>query len=169
LSVLRAPISNSKTNFTSNSTPMNTEPLAPRPAATAGAPARSPLRFVPHVARWLLGLPLVVFGLNGFLNFIPPPEGGIAPEAMAFSVALMETGYMMPLIGATQLVVGVLLVVNRFVPLALVLFGPFIVNALAFHVVLEPTGLPMTCVFAALWLYLAWTRRGAYATLFTAR
>ena len=120
-------------------------------------------------ARILLGLPLVVFGLNAFLNFIPPPEGGLAPAAEAFAVALMESGYMMQLIGITQLVVGGLLLLNRFVPLALVLFAPFIVNAVAFHVFLERSGLVMSFIFLALDLFLAWCYRAAYRPLLTPR
>ena len=76
---------------------------------------------------------------------------------------------MMPLIGLTLLTVGVLLLLNRFVPLALVLFAPFIVNSLAFHVFLERGGLPIASVFLALELYLAWAYRHAYAPLLTAR
>ena len=80
----------------------------------------SALRYVTIVARLLLGLPLVLSGLNLFLNFIPPPSTPLPEGAAAFSAALMKTGYMMQLIGLTHLVVGVLLVVNRFVPLALI-------------------------------------------------
>ena len=116
-----------------------------------------------------MGLPLLVFGLNGFLNFIPPPPTPLPPGAQAFSTALLETGYMMPLIGLTQLVVGALLLLNRFVPLALVLFAPFIVNSVAFHLFLEPTGLVPAGVFLTLELYLAWTYRAAFAPLLTAR
>lgn len=121
------------------------------------------------IVRILMGLPLVVFGLNGFLNFIPPPEGGLAPAAMAFSEALAKSGYMMPLIGATLLTVGALLLVNRFVPLALVLFAPFIVNSVAFHLALERSGLVPAGVFLAFELYLAWAYRAAWRPLFTAR
>lgn len=126
-------------------------------------------KIAPAIARFLLGLPLVVFGLNGFLNFIPQPETALPPGAEKFSVALLESGYMMPLIGATLLTVGVLLVLNRFVPLALVLFAPFIVNSLAFHLFLEPTGLVPAGVFLALHLYLAWAYRAAWRPLFSAR
>jgi hypothetical protein len=126
-------------------------------------------RHVPAVARILLGLPFAIFGLNAFLNFIPPPTTPLPEEAMAFAGALMKSGYMMPLIGLTQSIVGVLLVTNRFVPLALALLAPFLVNALAFHVFLERSGLPLTLVFAALELYLAWAYRAAYRPLFAAR
>ena len=121
------------------------------------------------IVRVLMGLPLVVFGLNGFLNFIPPPEGGLPPAAAQFSQALLDSGYMMPLIGVTQLIVGVLLLVNRFVPLALVLFAPFIVNSVAFHLALERSGLVPAGVFLAFELYLAWAYRAAWKPLFTAR
>lgn len=121
------------------------------------------------IVRVLMGLPLVVFGLNGFLNFIPPPEGGLPPAAAQFSQALLESGYMMPLIGATQIIVGVLLLVNRFVPLALVLFAPFIVNSVAFHLALERSGLVPAGVFLAFELYLTWAYRAAWKPLFTAR
>ncbi|HEY0968082.1 MAG TPA: DoxX family protein [Opitutaceae bacterium] len=126
-------------------------------------------RWAPTIVRFLLGLPLALFGLNGFLNFIPQPETPLPERAVAFATALMESGYMMPLIGLTQLVVGLCLVFNRFVPLALVLLAPFLVNSLAFHVFLEPSGLPPACVFLALHLYLAWVYRAAYRPLLTAR
>ncbi len=123
-------------------------------------------RLLPIVARWLLGLPLIVFGLNSFLNFIPQSEVQLPEKAAAFAGALMASGYMMPMIGITFLIVGVLLLVNRCVPLALLLFAPFIVNSIAFHVFLEPSGLPMACVFLAVHLYLAWVYRAAWRPLF---
>jgi hypothetical protein len=136
----------------------------------AASPRKSFTRFLPPIARYLMGLPLIVFGLNGFLNFIKPPPDMVMPEkAMKFSAALMESGYMMQLIGATLLVSGVLLVINRFVPLALVLLAPFLLNSLLFHTILEHSGLPMALVFVALELYLAWAYRAAYRPLFVAR
>ncbi|MFA6960021.1 MAG: DoxX family protein [Opitutaceae bacterium] len=126
-------------------------------------------RYLPAVARVLMGLPLFVFGLNGFLNFIPQPKTPITPEAAAFAGALFASGYMMQLIACTLLIVGALLLLNRFVPLALVLFAPFIVNSIAFHVFLERSGLPMAGVFLAFELYLAWVYRRSYAPLFVSR
>ena len=137
---------------------------------TTPAPAgKSPARILPANARYGLGHPLVVFGLNLFFNFIPQPKTPMSEGAMAFAGALLKSGYMMPLIGATLLVTGVLLVANRFVPLALALFAPFILNSLLFHVCLERTGLPMAAVFVAFELYLAWSYRSAFRPMLTAR
>lgn len=141
----------------------------PNPAGTDANAPRSFTRHFPAIARILMGLPLIVFGLNGYFNFIPPPPTSLPAGAAAFAGALVSTGYMMQLIGTTQLIVGVLLVSNRFVPLALALFAPFIVNSIAFHAVLEPSGLIMAGVFLALELYLAWKYRKAYAPMLAAR
>jgi hypothetical protein len=116
-----------------------------------------------------MGLPFFVSGLNGFLNFLPEPSAPIADGALAFVGALMKTGYMFPLIMGTQLTVGTLLLSNRFVPLALVLIAPFIVNSIAFHLFLEHSGLPVAVVFLALELYLAWAFRAAYRPVLAIR
>lgn len=126
-------------------------------------------RYLPVIARILLGLSLFVFGLNGFLNFIPQPETPMPEAAMAFAGALVATGYMMKLIAVTHLVVGALLLLNRFVPLALALFAPFIVNSIAFHLFLERSGLGVACVFLAFELYLAWAYRAAFRPMLAAR
>lgn len=130
---------------------------------------KSANRVLPAIARYVMGLPLFVFGLNMFFNFIPQPKAPMAEGAAAFVGALFKSGYMMQLIGATFLIVGALLVSNRFVPLAIALFAPFIVNSIVFHVFLEHTGLPMSVVFLALELYLAWAYRSAYRSMLTAR
>ena len=137
-----------------------------RSPADAGAP-RSAFRYVATGARILLGLVFSVFGLNGFLHFIPQSA---SPEpAMAFFGALFATGYMLPLIMGTQLLVGILLLADRFVPLALALIAPVIVNILAFHVALAPSGLPLALVVLALELLLVWSYREAFRPMLTAR
>jgi hypothetical protein len=127
------------------------------------------MHWLPAAARYLLGVPLLIFGLNGFFNFIPPPEKPMPEAVMAFSMALAATGYMMQLIAVTLLVSGALLVANRFVPLALAIFAPFILNSIAFHVFLERTGLPMAGVFLLLELYLAWAYRSAFRPMLAAK
>jgi len=135
--------------------------------ASGHQPPRSAFRYVPTVARVLMGLVFFVFGLNGFLHFIHQP----APPApaMAFLGALLVTGYMLPLVMGTQLLVGVLLLSNRFVPLALGLIAPIIVNIVAFHVALAPAGLPLALVVLALELLLAWSYRGAFRPMLLQR
>lgn len=147
---------------------MTTSLQSTETASNKTAPKRATF-YLAVIARLLMGLPLVLFGLNGFLNFIPPPSTPLPEKAMAFAGALANTGYMMQLIAITQLVVGVMLLVNRFVPLALALLAPFIVNSVAFHLFLERSGLPMACVFLALELYLAWAYRHAYRPMLAAR
>lgn len=136
---------------------------------SSSTPPKSFARKIPAVMRILMGLPLFVFGLNAFLNFIPQPKTPLPEGALAFAGALMNTGYMMQLIGVTHLVAGALLLTNRFVPLALALWAPFIVNSLAFHLFLERSGLPMALVFLGLELYLAWAYRSAFRSMLAAR
>jgi len=125
-------------------------------------------RHLPTAGRVLLGLVFFVFGLNGFLNFIPQPAS--VPEgAMAFGMAMIKTGYLFPLLKATEVVSGVLLLSNRFVPLALTFLAPIIVNIVAFHAFLEPSGLPIAIVVLALEVYLAWTYREAFRPMLVAR
>jgi hypothetical protein len=130
---------------------------------------KSPNRVLPAIARYVMGVPLLVFGLNAFFNFIPQPKTPLPEGAMAFAGALMKSGYVMQMIGVTFLIVAVLLVSNRFVPLALALFAPFIVNSILFHIFLEHSGLPMSAVFLALELYLAWSYRSAYRSMLASR
>ena len=127
-------------------------------------------RHLPTVARVLLGLVFFVFGLNGFLNFIPPPPKEDLPVNLAaFSEAMMQTGYLFQLVKGTEVLVGALLLLNRFVPLALVLLAPVVVNIVAIHAFLAPSGLGMAIVILALELYLAWAYRRAYRGMLGSR
>src|ERR1035438_8810425 len=138
----------------------------PRADETAGHNAFT--RYLPAIARVLLGLMFFVFGLNGFLHFIPQPS--TMPEVAAtFFEAMMKTGYMLPLIFGTQVIVGALLLSNRFVPLALALIAPVIVNIVAFHLFIVPSGLVMAGVVLVLELYLAWAYRAAYTPMLAMR
>ena len=112
------------------------------------------------LARLLLGLVFVVFGLNGFLHFIPmkPPAPG---DAAQFMGALASSHYTV-VIFALQCLGGVLLLAGRFVPLGLTLLGPVVVNIFLFHALMEPQGLPIALVTALLWLITAWGVRGAF-------
>jgi uncharacterized membrane protein YphA (DoxX/SURF4 family) len=116
-------------------------------------------RYLPTVARIVLGLIFFVFGLNGFLQFLPmPPMEG---RAGAFMGALFATGYMFPLIKSTEVLGGLLLLSGRFVPLALTLLAPVIVNIAMFHAVLAPPN-PITFLVVIAEIYLAYAYRDAF-------
>src|SRR5258705_11727252 len=102
------------------------------------------------IARILLGLVFLVFGLNGFLNFLSmgPIPTGLAGQ---FVGALILSHYFW-VVAALQIAGGALLLANRFVPLALVLLGPVIVNILCYHGFLNPSGVVPAAVVTALWL-----------------
>src|SRR5712691_6324441 len=119
-------------------------------------------RYAAMIARILIGLGFTVFGLNGFLHFIPDPKTPMPENALALIGGMMKSGYMFPLIFATQLLGGVLLLFNLFVPLALALLMPILVNIIAFHVFLQPAGIGPGAVFMVLELYLACVYRKAY-------
>jgi uncharacterized membrane protein YphA (DoxX/SURF4 family) len=123
-------------------------------------------KHLPTVARLLLGAAMFTFGLNGFFGFLPQPP--VSPAGGAFLGALAATGYMFPLIKGTEVVVGALLLSGRFVPLALVLLAPVMVNILAFHALLSP-GLALPAVLVTLQLYLAYANRDAYRSVLAAR
>jgi len=124
------------------------------------------MRTASVIARYLAGVIFLVMGLNGFLNFIPlPPPGGIAGQFMG---ALYASHYLW-VIFAFQLLAAVLLLVNRYVPLALAMLAPVIVNILVFHFLMAPSGLPLAVFVAVLWALIFVNVRPAFAGLFQSR
>ena len=118
-------------------------------------------------ARLALGAIFTVFGLNGFLHFIPaPPPSGLAA---VFVGGLGASGYFFPLLKGTEVAVGLLLLSNRFVPLALTVLAPIVVNIVAFHAFLAPSGMVLPLLITALGVYLAYTERAVFAPILQAR
>jgi len=115
------------------------------------------MRIVTLIARILLGLMFIVFGLNGFLNFLNmgPMPTGLAGQ---FIGALVQSHYFW-VVAALQVIGGVLLLVNRYVPLGLVLLGPVIVNILLYHIFLNPAGIGMAIAVTVLWFIVFYDRR----------
>jgi putative oxidoreductase len=124
-------------------------------------------KHLPTAARIFLGLVFTVFGLNFFVHFIPQPPA--PPQADAFVGALAASGYLMPLLATTEVLAGLLLLRNRFVPLALALLAPIVVNIVGFHLALAPAGLPVALAVLVAQLYLAWARRESFAPMLRAR
>ena len=115
------------------------------------------------ISRVLLGLVFTVFGLNGFLNFIP--AGPVPPLAGQFFGALVQSHFM-AVVCVIQIVGGLALLLNRMTPLALTLLGPVIFNILLFHITMAPAGLPPAVFVAILWAVVAYSVRPAFAGLF---
>lgn len=137
---------------------------------TTPSPESRFTRIAVPVARVLLGLLFFVFGLGGLLNwFPPPPPESLPPKLVAFDAAMRSSGYLFELVKGTETVMGALLLVNRFVPLALVILAPVIVNIVLVHLLLAPSGLPVAIVVLALAVYLFWNHRRAYAPLLAAK
>ena len=124
------------------------------------------MKIASTIARYLAGVIFLVFGLNGFLNFIPlPPPAGIAGQFMG---ALYVSHYLW-VIFAFQVIAGVLLLVNRYVPLAVAVLAPVLVNILAFHALMAPGGLPLAIFVTLLWAIIFIDVRPAFSGLFQAR
>ena len=126
-------------------------------------------RYLPATARILMGLMFLVFGLNGFLHFIPQPKEAMPPAVTSFMGGLMGTHYMFPLIFGTQALVGALLLLNCFVPLALAFIAPVIVNIICFHTFLMPSTIGPGIVVLVLELYLAWSYRKYFSPMLACR
>jgi hypothetical protein len=124
------------------------------------------MKITTAIARFLLGLIFLVFGLNGFLHFIPasPPSG----TAGQFVGALLVSHYLVPVF-LLQIVSAVLLLINRYVPLALTLLAPIIVNILLIHILMDPSGLPLAIVVTVLWILVFLSVRSAFAGLLQQR
>ena len=122
------------------------------------------MRIVTMIARILLGLIFVVFGLNGFLHFLDmgPLPTGLAGQFMG---ALIQSHYFW-VVAALQVVGGALLLVNRYVPLGLVLLGPVIVNILLYHIFLHPAGMLMALVVTVLWFIVFYAHRQYFSGIF---
>lgn len=124
------------------------------------------MRIVSAIARHLAGAIFLVFGLNGFLHFLPlPPLEGVAGQFMG----ALYVSHFLVVISGFQVIAAVLLLANRFVPLALAILAPVIVNILCFHILMAPSGIPQAIVVAVLWALIFVDVRAAFAPLFQPR
>jgi len=125
------------------------------------------MKIAATVARYLLGLMFLVFGLNMFFSFIPmgPMPAGVAGQ---FSAALFAAHYFY-VVGAVMTISAVLLLLNRFVGLGLTLLGPVLFNILTFHALMNPSGIGMGAFATLLWALVAWQHRKVFEKLFAAR
>jgi putative oxidoreductase len=139
----------------------------------SGAPAALPnnsakkeniMKILATIARYLLALVFIVFGLNGFLHFIPQPPPPSELAQQYFTV--MFTSHYLVFIFGLQLIAGALFLFPRTVPLALTFAGPLIVNILLFHALMDPGGIVPGLVVTALWFVVYWQFRAAFYGIF---
>jgi hypothetical protein len=124
------------------------------------------MKTITVIARFLLGFIFLVFGLNGFLHFLPAtmPSG----TAGQFVGALFVSHYLTAVF-LFQLISAVLLLANRYVPLALALLAPIIVNILLFHILMAPSGLALALVVTVLWSVVFLSVRSSFSGLWQPR
>ncbi|MGH9616677.1 MAG: hypothetical protein ACRD28_08030 [Acidobacteriaceae bacterium] len=124
------------------------------------------MKIVTIIARILLGIIFLIFGLNGFFNFLH----GTLPGGMAgtFLRVLMHSHYVY-FVSGIQVIAGFILLIDRYVPLAVVLLGAEVANILIFHLTMELADIPLAIVIAILWAIVAWRVRANIAPLFAAK
>jgi putative oxidoreductase len=122
------------------------------------------MKILATIARYLLALVFIVFGLNGFLHFIPQPPPPSEMAGQYFKV--MFASHYLVFVFGLQLIAGVLFLFRRTVPLALTIAGPLIVNILLFHALMDPGGIVPGLVVTALWFVVYWQFRAAFFGIF---
>lgn len=105
-----------------------------------------------NIMRVIYGIFLLIFGLNNFLHFFPLPE--MTAEAGTFAGSLAQTGYIFPIVGGLQAIVGILLIINKFTPLSLIVIFPIMLNAFLLHLFLDPVGIGGSLVAIVLNVFL---------------
>jgi putative oxidoreductase len=124
------------------------------------------MRIATIVARYLLGLILTIFGLNGFFNFLPATP---MPTMAVQFFTLLVTSHYMVLVFLLQIASGLLFLSNRYVPLALTLIAPVLVNILLFHITMNPSGIVPGAIATVCWLIVFSSVRPAFDGIFRHR
>lgn len=116
------------------------------------------------ILRIILALGLIVFGINKYFGFMPMPE--LPENASSFMSSLQATGYVLPIVGALEVLIGLLLLANKAVPFALLLLAPISVNIILFHLFLDLPGIAGALVIAILNIVLIYKHWKVYRPLF---
>jgi len=138
------------------------QPVTTAPTAIRVDLSEAIRRSLETFARVSLGLIFFLAGLDGFIDVLPHPSRPLPERALLFAGALLKSGYFLPMLKGTELIAGAAFLSNRFVPLAVALMAPVVLNILAFHVFLAPDGVARALILVALEAYLAWTYRRVY-------
>jgi putative oxidoreductase len=126
------------------------------------------MKIVTAIARILLGVVFAFFGSNLLFQFLPNPP--MPPGVVKDFMVVMGSTHYLWIVGFFQLVPGLLLIINRYVPLALTVLAAEIVNILTTHILIMQSGVfPLPIVVVILWLLVFWSVRSAFAGIFQAK
>lgn len=109
---------------------------------------------LPMIARILLGFIFFASGLAGLLKLAPVPPD-LPERLVTFNAGLEASGYFLTLLKSVETVCGLLLLVGSFVPLALVILAPVVLNIFLVHAFMAPSGLPLAIILGLLMIYLS--------------
>lgn len=125
------------------------------------------MKILTIIVRTLLGAAFVFFGLGILFGFMKPQT---IPTGLAgdFYKVFSESGYM-KVVGAMQLLGGLMLLVGKFVPLGLTILGAIIFNILTYHLLIAPAPAEMApgIFVAVLEVFLVWRYRASFGGLFS--
>ncbi|MGL4631284.1 MAG: DoxX family membrane protein [Leadbetterella sp.] len=119
------------------------------------------------IARVLLGLPFLIFGINHFFPFIPHPE--MHGAAVDYMTGLTKAGYFWPILRSLEILIGAALISGYFVPLALAILAPINLQILLFHLILEPQNVIVAIVLALLQAFLIYRYWAYYKQMFVTK
>lgn len=116
------------------------------------------------ILRMLLGVSLLIFGMNKFIAFIPIFD--MAPAVANFMESLNSTGYVLYVVASLELLIGGLLLFKKWVPFALILLAPIVVNILLFHLFLDVSGMLVAVLMLVITGVLIYKYWKSYSSLF---
>jgi putative oxidoreductase len=120
------------------------------------------VKIVAMIARLLMGLIFAFFGANLMFHFLPNPP--LPPGPLKDFTTVLATTHYVVVVGFFQSVPGLLLLINRYVPLALTVLAAMLVNILTTHILVAHSGLfPIPILVAILWCIVFWRVRGSFA------
>ena len=121
------------------------------------------MKYTILVIQILFGGIFLLMGANYFFHILPEPPASI--QAKAFLGAMSMTGYFMEFVKIVEIVCGALLIMRTFVPLALIVLAPVVVNIMLLHMFLNPSGIPMGIVITGMQVFLMWAHRDYFVNL----